>query len=891
MAAACHRLKVVLLCKGHGGDPSGYKPELDETQWWARRDALVRCVAAFLCGPASAPSSTPSSSASPSSPLWRSGERDQRGLDRSLVLVHDEDAAIVHMKASNSWNQLHPSEGRIIQMWKDVLLPKAHALTQTHHLGNCVIEVPPNTAANKSDTVSKLDSKRTLLQHLHKHCDLEFLRSHSLNAKAEVVLKKTNKKDLVKIWIEWEKKIKKNAAKNANEQISVYNAETIERYFSKFIQPSQPGACVIAAYLHETVSSELPCFGFPSVDAAAAASSTSMPLEIILFLGAVRDMTPLEHTILQKVCASTSTPLTCLRLGPIAEFTSKILTIVAFHQAHGTLAPAIHRLLSSPANPTPRKRVQSTTTISTTDAPTQRLHILCALPIPSMSLTAARASQRSRTLWALVRLTVASLWRSHVARGTVASSAPLTVRLSLLFCDGRALSVSQEGLVKRMAGTHQAAPAEYQVLRALVAERDAREMPAVSWMQEGQKNGMDALVEDAGVLLDLDGIGDEEMDGAHMVPELYAMQEGVVGKKDARVTVLMKVRGDRDDAATEEVCDVVRTSCERKGVPVVKGRLMPEETVFQDVEAASVTMVQHFMYQDRLVAWLEKETELPKGRRGAYVGDVVCGEENPRTLEFSGDPTVSGKRKMEDELLVLAAIYGDGFSTDHLAATHSVRIVDGVALSFWADADEYPFAVSPAFRVLLDKHWRWRSRATEDELIARFEALFVVGEVVLFAWIEHLSEHMDEYLEQCDPSAGTQSGNPTETYLPLDARNIRIHTGAILTDRKSRFQAHIARVTSLQDVDWVVRQVKTFPRVADATHVMVAYRLASGDSNRDDDGEGGAGDKMLYLLEKMSRADMVGVVVRWYGGVPLGPDRFKDITGVLKQLIDDTPDI
>ena len=48
----CETLRVVLLCKGRGADKASYRPHSsDESQWWGRRDALVRCAASFLFGP------------------------------------------------------------------------------------------------------------------------------------------------------------------------------------------------------------------------------------------------------------------------------------------------------------------------------------------------------------------------------------------------------------------------------------------------------------------------------------------------------------------------------------------------------------------------------------------------------------------------------------------------------------------------------------------------------------------------------------------------------------------------------------------------------------------------------------------------------------------------
>jgi hypothetical protein len=47
--------------------------------------------------------------------------------------------------------------------------------------------------------------------------------------------------------------------------------------------------------------------------------------------------------------------------------------------------------------------------------------------------------------------------------------------------------------------------------------------------------------------------------------------------------------------------------------------------------------------------------------------------------------------------------------------------------------------------------------------------------------------------------------------------------------------------------------------VLNSTHVINAFRLKSGEQQRDDDGEGGAGDKLLYLLDALKEEDVVVV--------------------------------
>jgi len=55
--------------------------------------------------------------------------------------------------------------------------------------------------------------------------------------------------------------------------------------------------------------------------------------------------------------------------------------------------------------------------------------------------------------------------------------------------------------------------------------------------------------------------------------------------------------------------------------------------------------------------------------------------------------------------------------------------------------------------------------------------------------------------------------------------------------------------------------------------------------DRDDDGETGAGDKVLYLLQRMNVVNVVVMITRWFGGIHLGNDRFKHITNVAKDII------
>lgn len=66
---------------------------------------------------------------------------------------------------------------------------------------------------------------------------------------------------------------------------------------------------------------------------------------------------------------------------------------------------------------------------------------------------------------------------------------------------------------------------------------------------------------------------------------------------------------------------------------------------------------------------------------------------------------------------------------------------------------------------------------------------------------------------------------------------------------------------------------------------MYAYR-AAGVAGQSDGGEGGSGDRLERLLRLNGCEDVVVVVWRWYGGVKLGADRWKRISGAAREALD-----
>lgn len=122
-----------------------------------------------------------------------------------------------------------------------------------------------------------------------------------------------------------------------------------------------------------------------------------------------------------------------------------------------------------------------------------------------------------------------------------------------------------------------------------------------------------------------------------------------------------------------------------------------------------------------------------------------------------------------------------------------------------------------------------------------------------------------------------------------------------ITEKKSIFLARACTVTSPAHAQsCIAHLLATDRRAAKATHNITAYRIRDPSTSTtttargmsgptyqdcDDDGESAAGGRMLHLLQVMDAWGVLVVVSRWYGGVKLGPDRFRIINQVVREVV------
>ena len=109
-----------------------------------------------------------------------------------------------------------------------------------------------------------------------------------------------------------------------------------------------------------------------------------------------------------------------------------------------------------------------------------------------------------------------------------------------------------------------------------------------------------------------------------------------------------------------------------------------------------------------------------------------------------------------------------------------------------------------------------------------------------------------------------------------------------ISEKHSRFKAYSCNISTLSDVQSAYLHIKI--RHSDATHVMLAYRLNTVDpldgEGWCDDGEHGAGAKMLRTLRDANKTQTAVFVVRYYGGIHLKKRRFEIIKELTESAIE-----
>mmetsp|Transcript_12494 Transcript_12494/g.18340 ORF Transcript_12494/g.18340 Transcript_12494/m.18340 type:complete len:300 (-) Transcript_12494:37-936(-) len=283
--------------------------------------------------------------------------------------------------------------------------------------------------------------------------------------------------------------------------------------------------------------------------------------------------------------------------------------------------------------------------------------------------------------------------------------------------------------------------------------------------------------------------------------------------------------------------------------------------------------------------------------------------------------------RQEEELDALKAFYGEDFIVeDDLEPSTPWRIRLGKIILELHIVSDYP-SVNPPIPKIQAPPWVLDERRRKD-LESELIGMFVTDSEVAILWAEHCRSELENYTseheqqvqpEQAsiveeskteidsehDPTVRTfvpptsKYGQPIRTFddsvIGNDLNKRHIFRGNPFHPPKSgsgeTFIGHTASVRTMDHVNWVLAELLfNDKKVARATHNMIAYRFWDEDracvvADNDDDGEKGAGMKLAALLELSKTQNCIVVVSRWFGGVKLGPARFKYIANAGREAL------
>ncbi|KAF8897923.1 imprinted and ancient [Infundibulicybe gibba] len=139
------------------------------------------------------------------------------------------------------------------------------------------------------------------------------------------------------------------------------------------------------------------------------------------------------------------------------------------------------------------------------------------------------------------------------------------------------------------------------------------------------------------------------------------------------------------------------------------------------------------------------------------------------------------------------------------------------------------------------------------------------------------------------PAPDVEKESPKAPLASMPA-GIQIFVADAILDRKSSFVGRACRVSHPSEVPLVLSHLSSDKRISRAAHPIInAWRCQVGaviHQDNDDDGETAAGGRLAHLLQILEVNNVLVVVTRYFGGIHLGPDRFKHINQAARNALE-----
>lgn len=257
--------------------------------------------------------------------------------------------------------------------------------------------------------------------------------------------------------------------------------------------------------------------------------------------------------------------------------------------------------------------------------------------------------------------------------------------------------------------------------------------------------------------------------------------------------------------------------------------------------------------------------------------------------------------EFNDEIDVLCSIYSENVIIERGSGNGEHKIIyrdpDAAYIAIFQIPCNYPHA-----QPIVDIDFISRiGEVRKTFLLSEIQCLIasMEGEVVIFAAIEKLKELVAGKLMEEDETEHVFGVN-TEVLVQYSHHkeeeqisSVTVIHGPISIEQKSSFQSHFAVVRSMQEVEEFKQGVLSDKKIARATHNIFAYRFTCPNGTGvvyhdcDDDGETAAAGRVAEMIRLMGVDGIAIIVSRWFGGILLGPDRFKFICNSARNLLED----
>ncbi|KAI4598307.1 hypothetical protein KJ359_003191 [Pestalotiopsis sp. 9143b] len=115
-----------------------------------------------------------------------------------------------------------------------------------------------------------------------------------------------------------------------------------------------------------------------------------------------------------------------------------------------------------------------------------------------------------------------------------------------------------------------------------------------------------------------------------------------------------------------------------------------------------------------------------------------------------------------------------------------------------------------------------------------------------------------------------------------------------VTLKGSTFIVRATKITQISQRQTTMQALfSAIPNLQTASHNAWAYRVKKPDmfgsftikEGSEDDGESGCGNFLLKIMRESDTIDTIVVMTRWYGGIMLGPDRWRIMQNCLKEAL------